>query len=667
MKKIILILMLIATAGLYSCFTNDDAIATIAMTNFVPPYSAELTVRDVRVRGFTLEWTEPDDNGNEFGYEFAIAVSRTGNIEDFETAAAHGNIVLNFTPASMLNGTYRITGLIPGHEYQVALFVRARNVRVAEYLRGSVRLPHLGDVGFNNVWINGREVLSHGVQDRFAYYRFLYREFITTGPMASRHSETEFYFTYDLMRGNVLYIDGVRIADDYATLGIRLTPYEPLEVTVLHERTGTKRDYTIYVGSRCNGLPVVILNTSAGRRIESRSRTVPAHLTIIDSAANPLGIGLYDGPIDIRGRGNSSWGMPKQGWSFSLPESTQILDMAPGRHWAFIANFADKSLMRNHLAYEFARDLGMAFAAQTRFVDLILNGDFMGTYTITERVRIGEGRLNLPRVTVRNGVPDAHDPSAFSYVIELTARNRLREGQIWFTTPILSEGYRYLDTPWGFEGSSFIVRQPSREHRTPEVLAYIRDYVVATENALFGPNFTCPDRGFRAYLDMASFIDWYLVNELFRNVDGDFRLSTYLHKPPGGKLYMGPVWDFDIAAGNANYRGGYRVNDWYIRTSTWFRRLFECEGFYQEFADRWNYLMANGYFDRFFQRIDYTEAKLARSAEMNFQRWNILGRWVWPNVAGYQYRTTYQCEVEQLRDWLTRRVEWMDNEINYRN
>jgi hypothetical protein len=129
---------------------------------------------------------------------------------------------------------------------------------------------------------------------------------------------------------------------------------------------------------------------------------------------------------------------------------------------------------------------------------------------------------------------------------------------------------------------------------------------------------------------------------------------------------MGPVWDFDIAAGNANYRGGEQVNDWYIRTSLWFARLFQCPDFEREFADRWNYLMANGTFDRFFHTIDDTAAMLARSAEMNFQRWTILGRHVWPNAAGYRYRTTYQSEVDYLTDWLTRRMTWMDNEINGR-
>ena len=659
-KKITLVLMLVILAGLYSCFAEEN-IPAIAMLDFVPPENAELIVRDIRVRGFTLEWTEAA--GNQ--YEYAIAVSHDGNIEDYNTALANDNIVLDFTPGFMLNGTHRITGLLAGQEYQIKLFVRARNVRVTEYLTAAATLPHSGIAGFSNVWINGREAVFDRTQDRFAYYKFAYQDLITRGPMAQPQAENEFIFTYQLMPGCVLYINGVRTD----TPAISLALHEPLEVTVLHERLQTAQDFTIYVGSRCNGLPVVILNTQGGRQIESRTGTIRANMRIIDNTThNPLGIGLFDGSIDIRGRGSSSWGMPKQGWSFNTIETAQLLDMAPGRTWALIANYADKSLMRNYLAQEFARDLGMAFAARNRFVDLILNGDYMGTYTITERVRIGEGRLNLPRL--RYDMTDPYELTG-SYVLELTARGRLRAGQVWFTTPVLSNpnAYRhYLPDwafAWGFEGDTFIIRQPRRERDLSQAaIDYITNYVIATENALFGDDFTCPDTGFRAYIDTPSFIDWYLVQELFRNVDGDFRLSTYLHKPRGGKLHMGPVWDFDIAAGNANYRGGYRTDDWYIRTGIWFARLFQCEAFEQEFADRWNYLMANGYFDRFFQRIDDTEAKLARSAEMNFERWPILGRWVWPNVAGYRDRTTYQCEVNQLREWLTARIEWMDYEIN---
>jgi hypothetical protein len=418
------------------------------------------------------------------------------------------------------------------------------------------------------------------------------------------------------------------------------------------------RDYIIYTGSRDNGIPIVIIDTENERPIESRGRDRlrSANLRIIDNEHNPLGIGLYDGPMEIRGRGNSSWGMPKQGWSFRIPERTQLLDMAPSRTWLFIANFADKSLMRNYTAYEFSRDLGMAFAPKMRFVDLILNGVYMGTYNLGERVRVGEGRLDFPRLT-----RDMSDVTG-TYVIEISYRGRMRGHETWFTSPHVDYG---LSTIFGqAEGNTAIIRQPNPDNLSREAFEYIRDYFNAMDNALFGDNFECPDTGYRAYIDVPSWIDWYLINEWYKNIDADFRLSTYLYKPPGGKMHMGPIWDFDLAGGNANYRTGDDPEGWYIRTSIWHSRLFEDPAFGQEFKDRWNYLMDNGYFERALQRIDDTADMIRQSAEMNFARWPILGHWVWPNAAGYRERYTYQSEVDYLRDWLTHRLHWMDREIN---
>jgi len=127
---------------------------------------------------------------------------------------------------------------------------------------------------------------------------------------------------------------------------------------------------------------------------------------------------------------------------------------------------------------------------------------------------------------------------------------------------------------------------------------------------------------------------------------------------------MGPIWDMDLGAGNADYRSGEDPKGWYVRTGTWFVRLFEDEVFEQEFKDRWNYLKDNGYFDAFFQRLDDTAKMLEKSAEMNFGKWPILGRYVWPNAGNVSQRTTYQSEIDYLKDWLTRRFEWMDKEIN---
>jgi hypothetical protein len=615
------------------------------MIAFVPPENAELTVRDIRVRGFTLDWSEPHEN--EYIYEYAIAVSHDGNIEEYETALEHGNIVLDFTPAQMLNSTHRVTGLLPGREYNIKLFVRARNITTSEYLSASATLPFIDDAELLNVWVNGHEAIYNRAEDSFSHYYF------------PGMGEEEYSFTYQLLWGCFMYIDGERTEDEV----IQLTSGESLEVTVIHERTGTARDYIIYAGSRNNGIPIVIIDTES--RVRDKVTNIPGHMTIIDSKYNPLGIGLSDGPIEMRGRGNSSWGMPKQGYNLFLPHNAQIFDMAPGDSWVLVANFADKSLMRNYIVYEFARDLGAEMAPKMRFVDLILNGEFMGNYILGERIKVGRGRLDFPRI--RPDMTDAHELTG-TYVLEINDLGRVNQDRVraeeirLFFSPHVNPSIR---TVWGHpSGTVVVIRQPAARNLPEAGFEYIRDYFNAADDALFGENFKCPERGYRAYLDVPSWIDWYLINEFVKNVDGDFRLSTFLYKPRGGKLHKGPVWDFDLAAGNADYLTGYDPEGWYVRTSVWHSRLFECETFEQEFKDRWNYLKNNGYFDVLFQRIDDTAEKLRRSAEMNFARWPILGHYVWPNANNPWARTTYQHEIDYLKEWLTLRLEWMDREIN---
>ena len=644
---ILLIITVITAAVLYSCSSSDSikAYTPVMMIDFTPPENAEISVREIRVKGFTLDWTDVP-GGN---YEYAIAVSKSENaedIKDYETALDNEKIVLNFTPAYILNGTYRITKLIPGKEYEIKLFVRAYNIKASEYLTAKASLPYIDDAEIINVWINGEEALFDNTEDSYSHYYLLGQE------------EDEYDFTYQLMGGCSLYINGEKTEEET----IKLTPFEPLEVTAVNNRTHAARDYIIYAGGRNNGIPIVIIDTDNGRGPRDTVRNVTAHMKITDGEYNPMGIGLYDGEILIRGRGNSSWGMPKKGYNVSIENKTQILDMAPSKDWLLIASYADKSLMRHYIAYEFYRDLGAEFSPKMRFADFIFNGKYQGTYIIGERVKIGEGRLDFPKF--KADMIDKTDEYEVTgtYLLEITCSDRLKGDEVTFRSTIIN---RRQHTVWGrAEGDTVDIREPGGENLSQAAYNYIKDYFNAAEDAMFSDDFKDPEKGYRAYIDTASFIDWYLVNEFYKNVDGDVRLSTFLYKPPGEKLYMGPIWDMDLGAGNADYRSCDDPEGWYVRTSIWFSRLFEDETFAQEFKDRWNYIKNNGYFDVFFKRIDDTAAILEKSAEMNFAKWKILGKYVWPNAGDVSSRRTYQSEVDYLKEWLRLRIEWMDKEIN---
>lgn len=631
-KKITLMLFIPVIAFIiYSCTLDKNA--TPVMADFNAPDNAVLTVRDIRAKGATLDWT--DISGK--GYEYAIAASYDGKIEDYRTALENGKVVLDFTPAEMLNGTYKIATLIPGKNYEIKLFVRAENIEATEYLKSSANLPYIDDAEIYSIKINGEEAMYEKSTDRFTYYY-----------LQGTEDEAESYsFTYSIMRGCALYIDGVKVEDKE----IPLTAHEVLEVTVVHEATQAARDYSIYVGSRKNGLPIVIINTENSRKIRDKTTDISASIKIIDSVYNPLGVGLYEGEIEIRGRGNSSFGMPKKGYNFSIAQETQILDMAPSKDWMLAANYSDKSLMRNYTAYEFSRDLGAAFSPKMRYVDLILNGNYLGNYMIGERVKVDEGRLDFPKITA--DTTDEYELTG-TYVLEVNSADKWNQTEVIFETSKINLKKQHF---WS-------IRQPGSSNITPAAYEYIKNYVNAAEDALFGDNFKDPENGYRAYIDTASVIDWYLVNELYKQVDANFHTSTFFYKPRGAKLHMGPVWDFDLGGGNADYSGCDNPEGWYVRGAAWITRMFEDEAFVKEFKDRWNYVKNNGYFDVFFQRIDETAEYIKKSAEMNFQRWQILGIYVWPNAGNVWERTTYQSEVDFFKEWITLRIEWMDKEIN---
>jgi hypothetical protein len=322
--------------------------------------------------------------------------------------------------------------------------------------------------------------------------------------------------------------------------------------------------------------------------------------------------------------------------------------------------------MRNYIALELFRDMGAIFSPRFRFVDLVLNGDYLGTYMLGERIKIDTGRLDLPKIRAeerlrinRRGIEEIRPASTpeelnGSYIIELKSTSQYSNDEIIFETRRIR---------WSM-GNYFRVRQPGPTNRTEDAYNFISRYVNDTEDALFSEDFKDPEIGYRAFIDTATFVDWYIVNELFRRVDSNFTDEIYFYKPRDGKLSMGPVWDFENAAGNISFSNGYETEGWHIRSASWFARLFEDEAFEQEFIDRWNYLKSSDIFDNMFARIDNVAEFLDQSQSMNFTRWPILGFNIWPNDAGAASRRTYQAEVDYLKEWLAARIEWMDEEIN---
>lgn len=388
-------------------------------------------------------------------------------------------------------------------------------------------------------------------------------------------------------------------------------------------------------------LPVFEITTDNAAPINSEVDYVSGSINITPqpSSSDPA----FSATMQIRGHGNTTWSLPKKPYKVKLDSKAGLLGMAAGKDWVLLANYDDKSLLRDQVAFEVGRRAGMAWTPNSRFVEVFLNGQYQGNYQLTEEIKIDKNRVNIPEM-------DDTDNSGKSvtggYLLEVDSRDD--PDDILFPTS---------------RGVIFDLHDP--DPATPQQLTYIQNYIQQTEDVLYSANFTDPSTGYLQYLDQDSYIDWYLVNELFKNNDAVFWSSCWLYKERSGKIFMGPVWDFDIGAGNINYNGNNDPTGWWLRSNPltytqWTKRLFDDPAFAAAVAVRWKQLKTTQ-FDTLSAYIDQNAAALEQSQQNNFQRWPILGQYVPPNaeVAG-----SYQGEVNYLKSWLTQRIAWMDSQLD---
>lgn len=211
----------------------------------------------------------------------------------------------------------------------------------------------------------------------------------------------------------------------------------------------------------------------------------------------------------------------------------------------------------------------------------------------------------------------------------------------------------------------FYYVDPEPDEMTAVQRAWLRDYVDRFEAALYGPNFKDPETGYRAFIDVASFIDFHLFSEVTKNVDA-FRFSTFYHKDRGGLLKMGPVWDWNLSFGNAEGKEGYMPERWLWpqlddQQYSWFRRLFEDPDFGQRYVDRWGELRGDVFAtSNVLARIDALVAQIGDAQERNFSRWQILGREINPN---YFVGQTYREEIDWMKRWTSNRLSWIEQQF----
>lgn len=419
-----------------------------------------------------------------------------------------------------------------------------------------------------------------------------------------------------------------------------------------------------------SNLPIIVINTG-GQAIRNEPK-IMADMQIADNGAGnrnyPTGpFNSYSGKIGIEFRGSSSQSFPKKNYGIEIWDAAgndttaSILGMPVESDWVLHGPYSDKSLLRNMLAMRIGRDQDR-YASRTRLAELILNGQYQGVYVVMEKVKRDKNRIDIAKLEPQE---NSGDDLTGGYIVKLDKFDGSNSGGGW-ASPYRPPQFRRSDQQIFFQ-----YEYPKGRDITPQQAAYIRSYVTEFEDAVYGPDFDKMRGGWRDYLDEASAIDFLIVNELTRNVDG-YRLSTFLYKDKDskdGKLYLGPIWDFNLAFGNADYcQGGlhtgwawdfnsYCPDDFWL-IPFWWKRFLQDDVFIANLKARWSELRAGPYSNASLnQYVDSLVNVLQEPQARNFDMWRVLDRYVWPNN---YVGNTYANEINYLKTWLTNRLQWLD-------
>ncbi len=353
-------------------------------------------------------------------------------------------------------------------------------------------------------------------------------------------------------------------------------------------------------------------------------------------------------PITIKGRGNSTWKLPKKPYQIKFESKTDLLGMGKAKKWILLANYWDKTHLRNAITYRLANRMNQIFSVECRFVDVVINGQYQGCYLLCEKIEFGGNRID-------------QDTDEGAVLMEL------------------EQQYRHKD-----ENCDACIITASGTHVTlkePEVdeTFSAQDFDLTKETTLARLNQmeTALTRGYEVYsqmIDVNSFVDWFIQNELAKNYDAAFVTSSYCYLDGQGILHMGPVWDVDVCFGNQDViypdstDNGLNYYNYRADKGAWYSLLFKDETFVSLLKERWKELVNTGEIDRLFEDIDTLTEEIALSKQKDEARWpegmNVTNvRDQGQGHGGTSY-FTFKEEVAYLKDWLTKRVDFLNSQWN---
>lgn len=380
----------------------------------------------------------------------------------------------------------------------------------------------------------------------------------------------------------------------------------------------------------------------------------------------------YLGKTGIEFRGSTSQQLfPKKPYGFELwVDSTEksrkvaLLGMPEEADWVLNATYNDKTLMRDVLSYNLANRMGR-YATRSRYCEMVVNNRYEGLYILMEKVKRDKNRVDVSSLKITD---NSGDNVTGGYILKID-KTEGSKSRLWNTTLTVNSVSYTIPIQ---------IEYPKITDISDAQFNYIKNYVTEFETSLNGSDYLTPKAKWRDMIDVDSFVDYFLLTEFTKNVDG-YRLSTYFYKDKdskGGKLKMGPAWDYNLAFGNADYLDGYKSTGWQYKVNdlaipakdvnflapTWWERLSADSTFRYKASKRWEVLRKNVFSpDRISTWVDSTANVLQEPRIRNNNRWTgVLGFKIWPN---YYVGSTYENETNWMKDWIRQRTAWLDTQL----
>ena len=324
--------------------------------------------------------------------------------------------------------------------------------------------------------------------------------------------------------------------------------------------------------------------------------------------------------IKLRGNSTSEW--PKRPFSIQLSKECSLCGMPEAKKWVLLANWFDKTMLRNSLAFMMGEKSALDWTPHFQFIELYYNGAYKGTYQLCEKIEVHPNRVEI--------APEG-------WLIEIDAN--MTEKGTYFRTTHMENPYR--------------IAYPDK-NLTQQQTEQIHTSFIQAEEVLFGENFSDTVNGWRKYLDEESWIDWYLINEIAKNGDGNFYRSCYMHSSSDGKIALGPLWDYDTCFGNSIWEDPCNPVGIYVGRTEWFVRLMQDTLFAQKVRERFAFFYNQQ--DQYYNYIYQTAKILQPSIKKNDGVWHTIGTQISPYLSP---NSSYDEDVNTLVSWLKVRFEWL--------